>query len=494
MVGDVAEKKTVSVAIASLAALLLLLGSGGCDRTPSTSEAPNNTSSDEPAAIRVLVVDDPDWANVLKEQWQSRATAEEISVHTATTKELTTARRLSADVVIYPARWLGELAERDLIQPVPDALLRASPSGESPAAIPVDDLLPTVRQCDVSWGRQIYAVTLGSSQLVLFYRPDIFTKLQLSVPQTWAEYQAVAEKLMDRRTLGDLAPAEDQPWSAALEPTADGWAGTMLLARAAAAIRSEGQLYTLFDVDNMTARIASPPLVESAGDMAKIAKLGDAKHGRLTPAKVRDAFFAGQCAMAITWPSAAETGKSKVPVAFAELPGSQKFFSFQNNAWKDKAEGDDLRTSLCAVAGRLVSVTQEARRSRSAFQFLAWLQSDDAANMLGPASSQTTLFTKSQLANPQRWVGSNVSPEAASQYAQVVESAFSRASWMPTVRIPGTEAYHAALDAAVRQTLEEPEKAQAAFDAAAKGWNDITKQYDLSRQRRAYQRSLGNDF
>lgn len=478
--------------VAGIAVTLLLLL--GCD-APS-SKPVLSTPADTPAPIRVLVVDDAEWAHVLREQWQLLAADEQLDVRTTTARELTKARRLSADVVIFPARELGSLAERGLLQPLPEAMLqRPESAAEGEPQLAIDDLLPTVRQCDISWGRKAYAVTLGSPQLVLLYRPDLFAKLKLKVPTTWDEYQTAAEKLSDRSALGDLAPADDQPWHAALEPTADGWAGATLLARAAASVRSEAQLFTWFNLDDMAPRVASPPMVQAAQQMAQAAKLsGVEPTARRTPAEVRQAFFAGHAGMALTWPAGAETASLKVPIAFAELPGSRKFYSYQEERWIDKTADADLRVPLCAVAGRLASVTKEARRSRSAFQFLAWLQSDDAAEVLGPASNATTLFTQTQLANPQPWLGSSVPPEAATQYATVVRATFSRPIWTPALRLPGAAEYHAALDSAVQATLADPAQAEASLQAAAKRWEEITRQFNLADHRRAFQRALGSDL
>lgn len=467
----------------------------GC--SPSTSPSASSTESgpQKQASLRVLVVDDSELAETLREQWQLREVGDGLEVRTATSKDLSAAKRLSADVVVFPARWMGELAERELIQPIPAAMLSGSEGADGVAPLmAVGDLLPTVRHCDASWGRQLYAVPLGSPQLVLLYRPDVFAKLDLDPPQTWEEYQAILPRLADRTALGELAPAEGRPWHAALEPTAEGWAGISLLARAASAVRAEGQLYALFDSDDMSSRIAAPPFVQTAGEMAAAAQASNASQRRLTPAEVRAAFFAGECGMAITWPSAAGATVSKTPVAFAELPGRDQSFHFQSGEWVKKGKDADPRTSLCAIAGRLAAVTREARRSRAAFALLGWLGSPEASRAISPTSQETTLFGRSQLSAPGPWLGSEVSANAAASYSQVAEAASSRTQWMPVARIPGVEEYHAALDAAVLQSLADPDQAEAALSAAAKQWDAITQRQDVARQRRAYQRSLGNDF
>ena len=468
----------------------------GCGPSP-TPSLPSVSSGKPTPALRVLVVDDPALADLIRDQWQVRATDEQLEVRTEQSSDLATANRLSADVVVFPARSMGELVERELIQPIADRVsLSGREADEASTQIPVEDLLPTVRQCDLSWGRKLYAVTLGSPQYVLLYRPDIFAKLKLGVPTNWRDYQSAVETLADREALGELAPAEGSPWHAALEPTADGWGGITLLARAAPAVRAEGQLYALFDIDNMSSRIASPPFVQAAKDLAAATQRSSGSERRLTPAEIRAAFFDGQCGMAITWPSAADAkeAESRVAVGYAELPGSDQYFSFKTNAWISKDKNVDQRTSLCCISGRLAAVTREARRSRSAFALLAWLGGEEASRVVGMRDTETTLFTRAQLNNPAPWLGEGTSSDAAAQYAQVAQASFSRTMWMPVARLPGVDAYHAALDAAVAKVMANPDDAQEALTAAAKRWDEITGQHDLARQRRAYQRSLGNDF
>ncbi len=466
---------------------ILLVGCGG---TPENSQGTGEGSNTERANIRLLVIDDSELAALIAEQWKTRSLDDDLEIHNATRAELAKAQRLSADVVLFPARWMGELAQRELIQPIPEDLLKDQE--DTAALITVDDLLPTIRQCDVSWGRKIYGVTLGSPQFVLFYRPDLFAELKLDPPATWQEYQTVAEKLADRAALGKFAPPENAPWHAALEPTAAEWGGEMLLARAAASVRTEGQMFSLFNLDDMKARIAAPPFVQAAEQMAAAAKTGDMKEP-LTPSEVRAAFLRGECGMAISWPVPAASAPSKIPLAFAELPGSTQTYSFQSQSWVEKIPDTDRRASLCAVAGHVAAVTREARRSRSAFQFLAWLSSGDTVRAVIPANRSAAPFTRSQLANASAWIG-EAAPEAVNQYSEAVRESTDRAAWMPVIRMPGVDAYLEALDTAVSNVLADPTQAESALQTAAKRWDEITTRYDLTQHRRAYQRSLGNDY
>ena len=73
----------------------------------------------------------------------------------------------------------------------------------------------------------------GSPPLTLFYRRDLFEKLGLQPPESWAKYREAVTRLADRKALGDLAPAAGAQWQGTVEPWGPGWAGQVLLARAA---------------------------------------------------------------------------------------------------------------------------------------------------------------------------------------------------------------------------------------------------------------------
>lgn len=473
----------------------LLLCATGCPSSPKETEvttAPESNESRPP--LRVLVLDDGPMAKAIEQQWIERAADETIEVKEAKFADLGVAKRFSADIVVFPSRFLGEFAERDLIQPVPAAMVTGGDTGSEEAKpLPLEDLFPSIRQCDISWGRKVYAVPLGSPPLMLVYREDIFKKLSLSAPETWSEYQKTLEKLNDRSTLGDLAPPEGKHWQAGAEPLADGWAGNMLLARSAASVRTEGQLYSLFSVDKLEPRITTPPYVRALEELVAAAKTSGAKE-RMTPAQTRAALLEGECAMAITWLSAADKLDAKFSFAYAELPGSDDAYSFQESAWIKKTPDQSKRTTLCAVSGRLAAVTKEARRSSAAFQLLRWLTDSDVAREVSPASEATTLFAKSQRLAPEPWVNPGLSIDSAKQYASIVESALSHQQWMPTIRLPGSSQYLAHLDEAVVQVVNEKGTISEELEKTVKKWNEITRSFDLIKQRRAYQRSLGNDF
>src|SRR5688500_16794409 len=96
----------------------------GC--RPSTAPTASKTPSDAspPAALRLLVIDDPDLAHVIERQWTAHGESP-LQVRLTTQDEFLNKpeRRLAADIVIYPSALIGELASRDWLQPLTEQQL-----------------------------------------------------------------------------------------------------------------------------------------------------------------------------------------------------------------------------------------------------------------------------------------------------------------------------------------------------------------------------------
>lgn len=438
-------------------------------------------------ALRVLVVEDEALASAMQRHWEARA-ARPLDIVPATAEEIVAEDRgrLAADVVIYPSGLLGTLAERRWLHPVPDEVLQSARYRQR-------DVFELIRLREVRWGNTVMAVPLGSPTFVLLYRRDIFEKLSLKPPATWEEYDALASRLEDRTALGKLAPPNDQPWQAVAEPWGPGWAGQVLLARAASRARHRSQFSTLFEYRTMTPLIDRPPFVEALREMESLAPRLGPEALEWSPRDARAALLNGRCAMAITWASAAEDKEireSAVAAAFAQLPGSTRVYNYRSDAWEKRPDDDDPRVTLLGVSGRLASLTNESRQPQAAAQLLVWIAGELSEDVCSQ-SPHTTLFRESHLARVARWIGPGFDDLAATSYGETVQEALERSGWVCSPRIPGRSAYLAALDDAVRKAVEGDDSADAALRAAAEQWQTITDGLGRASQQKAYMRSVG---
>src|SRR5207253_2085031 len=127
-----------------------------------------------PQPLTLLVVNDSPLGQAIAREWRGR-TEEQLTVRDVSLAEVASASRLPGDVVVFPSGVIGQLAERGLISPLEPAVLED-------ADFNYRDIFDQVRLGEMRWGKQTYAVSLGSPQLLLAYRADLFEKRGLMTP------------------------------------------------------------------------------------------------------------------------------------------------------------------------------------------------------------------------------------------------------------------------------------------------------------------------
>ena len=477
-----------SAAYASLLALLLT----GCRPAVEPPDARDKGASTH-VPVRVLVVDDPSLAEAVARQWGSRSDRA-VEVRQTGADQLRQSTRLQADVILFPSGLLGELAQSKQIVPLNDDTFNGP-------QIDRRDVFPVQWRTEARWGRKVYAAPLGSPQFCLLYRSDVLESIAGEVPTRWSDYAALAKAMAHELQAMDQAAGVGQGTRHGLaEPLAEGWAGQVLLARAAPYARHRSYYSTLFDFGTMEPLIDGPPFVRALEELVAVHALAPPESLDWTPADVRNAFWQGRLAMGMTWPSAttpsniAGIGSNSAGIgvlaAFAELPGSTQVYRLGEDRWESRREDEPSRIPLTGIAGRLGAVTREARRPGEAADVLSWICGKDWSSQIARRSSATTLFRKSQVVEPQRWVA----PEAAGvaeEYAKLVEKLQSRTIVLTSLRIPGRKRYLAALDEAVRSAVRGQASPADALATAAEKWRSISEELGLDSQREAYSRSLG---
>jgi ABC-type glycerol-3-phosphate transport system substrate-binding protein len=266
-----------------------------------------------------------------------------------------------------------------------------------------------------------------------------------------------------------------------------------LLARAASYAKHRDNYSTLFHIDTMEPLVAGPPFVRALEELAAAAKFGPSDPLGADPAAAREAFWRGECGMALTWPSAAAKfppGNS-VRAGIAPLPGSTEAYNIGNQTWEKRSEDEDPQVPLLSIAGRIGLVSSGSQRPEAAFQLLFWLSGKQFGSQVCAPSPATTLFRRSHLESPQTWAERPMPASTAVQYAAQTATTLGRQQWLSVPAIPGNQEYLAALDDAVRQTVAGQQSATEALQQAAERWREITQRLGLESQKNAYRRSLG---
>jgi len=435
----------------------------------------------------------------------------EWKAQTGSTFELRQAEKLDpaaadppdVDAIILPGHEIGRLAEKQWIVPLPKELIenprtfQPSEKQDQETAGGWNEVFSLLRAREAAWGSQIVAVPFGSPILTCYYRTDLLDKLGARPPQTWAEYRKLAGQLADRAKLGGLAPPAGAPWSGTLEPLGPGWAGLVLIARAAPYVTHRSNYSALFKIDTMEPLIDGPPFVQALEELVAVASSGPPEQLALDPAAVRRAFWQGRCGLALSWPTAADRGPfppgQNLAVGFAELPGSSRAYNVSAGNWETRPSGEGATSPLLGISGRMGVVTSASPLEwrEGAFRLLLWLSGDQWNRQVSAASPMTTMFRHSDRNFPSAWVEKPVSSSAAAQYAEVTARTLSGGQALFAPRLPGRSEYLAALDEAVHQAVSKQKPPQEALRQAAERWREVTARLGKQAQQRAYLHSLG---
>lgn len=498
-------KPTGMARVVRLALMAIAMAAAcGCGRAGNEPAAKkvDEQASKAPEQLRLAVVDDSAMAKSiarLQGEWKAQ-TGITLEIVEHSTEEISSARKIDADAVIYPSAMMGALAERELIRPISESWLSGDP-------LEAADLLQLSDALELTWDGKEYGVPLGSPLFVLLYRSDLFAQYGWTPPHTWEDYQMLTEVFKSaaqlRKRPYETTPGKEkliltEPWSATAEPLAAGWAGRVLLARAAAYARHRDYFSVLFDRETMEPLIAGPPFVRALTELVAAAKNNGPKDlEKETPEDAVRLLLGGHVAMAIAWPSAAiELSKStdaavdKVQVSVAKLPGSAEAFNPRHGAWESRRNDEEVSIPLHVISGRVGSVVRGTDSSDSAFKLLTWLASKRWSSEVSPASAATTMFRQSQLDDPQPWIGAEYSTEAGRKYGEVLSASLRQRESVMALRIPGEMEYMAALDEAAQTAVEGKQTPQQALDQAAAKWKEITTTRGVEQQREAYRRSL----
>jgi multiple sugar transport system substrate-binding protein len=176
-------------------------------------------------------------------------------------------------------------------------------------------------------------------------------------------------------------------------------------------------------------------------------------------------------------------------VGFFMLPGSRAVWNPGRGRW-DRL--DRVRhVPFLAFGGWIAAVPADSRAIDAAWDYIGWYA--------GPAHSAADVLDGTSGINPYRyshleedgpWRGL-FGETRPTDYLTVIRRSLDSPDVARDLRIPGFRAYMDALDVQIERALAGEFSPQAALDAAAARWEEITDRLGRANQRRFYRSAMG---
>jgi multiple sugar transport system substrate-binding protein len=460
--------REIAVAWAALLTLLAGCGSNSPPGDADSSPAVPTAAPRPQVKLQVFVVGDPELEQALtlqRGEWAARGGGE-FSVSPLATDRLEQGDVPPADVLIFPSRFLGVLAERELIQP-----LRASLVNNPEFA--ATNVFGGPR-AETSFGGKSWAVSLGTMPLLMRYTdptsPDAGFE-EKPRPGTWREHAAWVKLHAAAVPREGLAPA----WE--------------LLVRALSLTESQRRSTLLFDPDTMAPRLTDPPFVRALEELlaelhAAATEGQEAAASGASPSEgPKDQRSPGSAATAVE-PPKATVDKS---TAYGPIPLAEEFYSTARQSWQP-VRGDGP-IAVVAVEGRLIAVSRGCRNAVAAFELCRWLAAGERGTQLSARAAGTAPYRRTPAQDASHWSSFADFPKSAPEIQAAVESE----SPFLAPRIAGMDEYLGTLAEGVRRAADGDAAPAAILAEVAQQWETTTTRLGRAKQLRAYRRHLGLD-
>lgn len=415
-------------AIGITAALCLFVGCRQEETSP--SEKSETAEARAPVELTVVVVDDPPLAagiELLGGEWQARSGGE-LNVTEQTLDELLAGEAVPGDLVVYPSRIVGELVDRNWVRPVRESVLRSD-------EVDFQSLPRALRDHSLRYARVVYGLSLGESPLLFAAAEAVDSSAEI---RTWTEFD------------GQFSPGSNSPLTTPL--------AAELVARAVHFLPLDSGEAVLFDPGTMKPRLESAVFERAFSQLFEWRR----QTGESLPPAV------------LTWPGA--PAEDPAEISFLPLPVAEEQYRAALEEWESAT--DPAPVTILGFAGRSISVTASSRNAVSAFKLLEYLGSIQTAEQLSKRSDYTA---------PLRQFGAGLPGEE--QLQQSLNSQYRTIYLLP--RIPGIDAYLAALEAQIQQALTGDANIAETLSATSKQWEEITERLGRERQLVAYRKHLG---
>lgn len=443
----------------------------GCTRASREPEAADTPPASAPVSnipLRVWIV-----APILDEQLWLRhwlASSEQtVELRSLTGEELLQQAQCDCDVILYPARDLGELQARKWITKLPFTENPAAAGPEAPSertvasesSVAADSAafgVPIAWKQQATYGGEVLAVPLGCG-LPVFVASDHFPPS--NEPLTW---EAILQQLK-------LRPLDKPQFELGDTPVDRHALLDRYFAIAATLVNRDPNYGLLFDLQSMKSRLAEPHF-EQALDI--LAGLAGQPNG--LAAVVGDHSTAWQWATSQTQPAMSIAVPALLHADAAKATGGQLLSVVSNH--EDSTQRPKI-TSWNGGGGLLASLSANCRQSNQASLLLRWLSEPGTRSVLARFAAGIEASAGGGDAESLAWKSRQRLVELAASPGIALEP-----------RLPGSHDYRLALAEEVLEFLQGKQSSQQTLQAVAARWQAITAAAGPA-QRNEYEASLG---
>jgi multiple sugar transport system substrate-binding protein len=373
----------------------------------------------------------------------------------------------------------------------------------------INRVLPAPRRL-LSYAGRKYMVANDHDGQVMYYRRDLLEDPQhraafaarygypLGVPATWKQFRDVAEHFNGKDLNGDGAP--DHGLTMHLKVGGQGMFHFMSFSAPFVIGPHNPNLYW-FDPRTMKPLIESPGHVRALEALVDLVQFGPKDMLRWDLHQSWDLFLSGRAALAFTWGDLgglAQDRGSKVRgrTGAAPMPGTTAYYSVPEQRWVNTAAPNSVGNT---TGGSWAAVISKYSKAPEATYYLFALMATREKSEVyavrgwdGIDPGRTFHFLPPEgTANIDVYLKAGWNETDVRDYLRAYFHNFNNPLQFPYLRIPGAYSYWQALDVHLAEAVAGQLSPQAALQAAAVDFEEITIRLGRDNQRRAYQGSLG---
>jgi multiple sugar transport system substrate-binding protein len=364
---------------------------------------------------------------------------------------------------------------------------------EIKSLVDMEDVFPLYRDRLLSWNGKQYALPYDGDKHMHVFRGDLFANADNQAkfkakfgyemdpklgPKTWEERRQYAEFFSgwdwnksgknDEAGFADMTARKDTLW----------WG---FMSRASSYVKHPDDTAVLFDLDTFEPRINNPAFVRAVTEwkeeLEKFSLPGgtNLKWGESGPA-----YRGGLTAMSIGWWGVAEGDPASTKpevikgTRYSILPGSKEVYNAKAKKW-DSIDKINYAPFI-AFGGWVLAVPKNSKEPDLAFEFGSYIASREKSLEMVTNPTGAQPFRYSHLSNIADWTERNMKLDKdwAASYLAAEKATIEHPNVMLDLRIPGFTQYRDAGELSIAQALTGEKAPQAAMDACAAAWKEIT--------------------